>query len=67
MNISQANKQYANINLSLEELIIINNAINEVCHGFEVSEFDTRIGASLESAQALLEQIGFAIKQVEQE
>jgi hypothetical protein len=43
--------------LTIEELRIINNALNEVCHGIELPEFATRMGAGLPEVQALLARI----------
>jgi hypothetical protein len=43
--------------LSVHELMVINNALNEICHGIEVPEFETRIGESLVEVQKLLKQI----------
>jgi hypothetical protein len=40
-----------------DELRILNNALNEVCHGIDVPEFATRMGASLMEVQALLARI----------
>ncbi len=45
------------LSLTLEELCIINNALNEVCHGIDVPEFSTRMGASLTEVQALLDKV----------
>ncbi len=39
------------------ELLILNNALNEICNGFSVPEFETRIGASPDEARALLSAI----------
>ena len=47
----------ANLALSFDELLIINNAINEVCHGLDLVDFHARIGATPEEAKALLRQI----------
>jgi hypothetical protein len=46
-----------------EELVVINNALNEVCNGlsFDDSEFQTRIGYSRAMAQNLLKKIGKAL------
>ncbi len=46
-----------------EELVILNNALNEVCNGltFEDEEFQTRIGYSRAMAQKLLEKIAKAL------
>ena len=42
-----------------EELVVINNALNEVCNGlsFDDDEFQTRIGYSRAMAQSLLKKI----------
>ena len=47
--------------LSFHELMVINNALNEICHGIEVPEFETRIGESPVEVQKLLAQIGVLI------
>jgi len=46
--------------LSADELLILNNALNEVCNGVEIDdfEFSTRIGSEREEARALLRRIG---------
>jgi hypothetical protein len=41
-----------------DELAIISNALNEVCNGIDLEgEFDTRMGCTVEKAQALLTKI----------
>jgi hypothetical protein len=46
-----------------EELVVINNALNEVCHGlpFDDDEFQTRIGYSRAMAQNLLKKVAKAL------
>jgi hypothetical protein len=46
-----------------EELVIINNALNEVCHGvsFDDDEFQTRIGYPRATAQNLLKKVAKAV------
>ncbi|HEY8695181.1 MAG TPA: hypothetical protein VIR57_20825 [Chloroflexota bacterium] len=44
----------ATVELSQQELVIIVNALNEVCNGFEITEFSTRIGADRQAAERLL-------------
>lgn len=46
-----------------EELVIINNALNEVCHGlpFADDEFHTRIGYPRAKAQNLLNKVAKAL------
>jgi hypothetical protein len=46
------------LTVSRDELILLNNALNEVCNGLEVPEFSTRIGAPLAEVEALLDAIG---------
>jgi hypothetical protein len=43
-----------------DELVVINNALNEVCNGllWDDDEFQTRIGYSRAIAQVLLKKIG---------
>jgi hypothetical protein len=47
-----------------EELVVINNALNEVCHAlnFSEDEFQTRIGYSRAMAQALLKKVAKALE-----
>ena len=47
------------IALSREELILINNALNEVCNGVDIPdwEFQTRLGRSREEVRDLLAKI----------
>ena len=58
MKIKSSNEKSATIELTADELHIINNALNEVCNGIHLeSEFDTRMGCSLKEARELLEGI----------
>ncbi|MFO0952355.1 MAG: hypothetical protein U0835_14640 [Isosphaeraceae bacterium] len=47
------------LEMSRGELILINNALNEVCNGIHMGEdeFQTRLGASVEDARRLLRRI----------
>jgi hypothetical protein len=47
-----------------EELLIINNALNEVCNGLSIEddEFETRIGYPRKKARAVLDQVGKALE-----
>lgn len=47
-----------------EELIVINNALNEVCNGslLDDAEFQTRVGYSREAAHKVLEKVAKALK-----
>jgi hypothetical protein len=44
-----------------EEMVLLNNAINEICHGMGVPEFEVRIGVSLAEAPSVLREIGRAL------
>lgn len=52
-------KQGSNYTIEVDqkELELLNNALNEVCNGIEVPEFQTRLGQSREATQALLKRI----------
>ena len=42
------------VELTADELGIINNALNEVCNGIDLEgEFDTRMGCTVEEARAV--------------
>jgi len=46
------------VELTKDELSIINNALNEVCNGIDLErEFDTRMGCTIEEARAVLAKI----------
>jgi hypothetical protein len=53
------------IKLSLEELIIINNSLNEVCYGIDMddNEFFTRLGVDHKDAVNLLNNLS-ALRQL---
>ena len=58
-----SNQQSRLVRLSLAELVLLNNALNEVLHGIEVPEFSTRLGASQAEAERLLARIGRLVEQ----
>jgi hypothetical protein len=46
------------VELTKDELRIINNALNEVCNGIDLEgEFDTRMGCTVAEARELLAKI----------
>lgn len=46
------------VELTKDELGIINNALNEVCNGIDLEgEFDTRMGCTVEEARAVLAKV----------
>ena len=58
MQIQYVEAGKATVVLTEEELLIVNNAVNEVCNALDVAEFSTRMGASMDEARSLLRQIG---------
>ena len=48
------------VRLTKDELVLLNNALNEVCNGvdFDDSEFHARLGSDRREAQQLLREIG---------
>ena len=57
MQVANVNRGGVEVSLSPEELLIINNALNEVVNGFEIPEFATRIGANSSDVRRLLAQV----------
>jgi len=55
------------VKFSLEELIIINNSLSEVCYGIDMddNEFSTRLGAEHEDAVSLLNNFSTLIKKIQ--
>lgn len=52
-----------NIQLTVQELRIINNALNEVCNGVDLKgEFYTRIGCTVDKGRDLLAKIKSALR-----
>lgn len=46
------------VEIGRDELLILNAALNEVCNGIAVFEFETRIGADRARVAALLKEVG---------
>ena len=46
--------------LEQEELLILSNTLNLVCHGLETDQFATVIGAELQAAQTLWQAVSEA-------
>jgi hypothetical protein len=62
MEVLRRDPDAAELRLTRGELAIINNALNEICHGIELSEFATRIGAGRDEAKRLLTAIGALLR-----
>jgi hypothetical protein len=46
------------LEVSQDELVMLNNALNEVLHGIDIPEFHARIGAERDAAEKLLAEVG---------
>lgn len=57
MQVVQAAKDSASVSFAEAELVLLNNALNEVLNGLDISEFGTRLGASRQETEELLHQI----------
>jgi hypothetical protein len=56
----------ASVELTVDELVGLNNALNEALECLEPWEFQTRMGVEREKAEALQEQIGSLLDEVRQ-
>lgn len=57
MNFKGLRNDKITLEISLDELRGFNNALNEVCNGIEVDEFDKNIGMDEESVRGILKSI----------
>lgn len=57
MHAIEANKDKIILELSKNELGVLGNALNEVCNGIEVPDFDTKIGVKTENASLILDSL----------
>jgi hypothetical protein len=53
----KAERHLMTVELSASELGILNNALNEVCNGIDLPEFDTRMGAQKRDVLKLLNEV----------
>ena len=69
MEIKSSEKQTCEMSLNREEIRIIHQALNEVCHGvnFCDSEFSTRMGTDRQTAVALMKQLASAYELLDKE
>jgi hypothetical protein len=56
MDIERIENQFIYSKLNEVELIILNNALNEICNNLDDSEFSARIGVDREKAEKLLDE-----------
>ncbi|CNL96451.1 hypothetical protein [Yersinia aleksiciae] len=64
MDLLSVTKSNADINITESELLILNSALNEVCNGIDIAEFETRIGSERDNIAALLSKIGSILDQM---
>jgi hypothetical protein len=67
VEIHSLDKDAVRLSLAAGELVLLNNALNEVVHGVAVPEFDTRLGSRREEAQKLLSQFSKLLDKMKQE
>ncbi|MBA3721682.1 MAG: hypothetical protein H0W88_04705 [Parachlamydiaceae bacterium] len=66
MNAIQINKNKIILEVTKDELGVLSNALNEVCNGIEIWEFDTRMGIKIEEARDMLKKLNsFYVKSEE--
>jgi len=62
MQIHQSDESHVLLDLSRNELILLNNTLNEVCNGLDLPDFATRLGAQRGELEALFRQIKEALE-----
>jgi hypothetical protein len=61
MEIINITNEKSQISISRDELLILNSALNEVCNGIAIFEFETRIGANRDRVATLLDDVGLLL------
>lgn len=64
MDLLAVTKSNADISITESELLILNSALNEVCNGIDIAEFETRIGSERDNVAALLSKVGSVLDQM---
>ena len=62
MEVLREDRRAAEVRLTADELSIINNALNEVCHGVDLPDFASRIGVARPAAERLLAAVGALLR-----
>jgi hypothetical protein len=62
MQVRESDQSHLVVEFSHNELILVNNALNEVCHGLDLPDFTTRLGASRKELETLLAQVQRALE-----
>jgi hypothetical protein len=66
MKIIDFSNTEANINLSKKEILIMQAALNEICNGIDLFEFETRLGASRDSVIVLLNLVSELLDKIDE-
>jgi hypothetical protein len=64
VEVHDLNEKSVRLSLSAGELVLLNNALNEIVNGIDLERFDTRLGASREEAQKLLAQFSMLLDKI---
>ena len=64
MEVLREERHAAEIRLTASELAIINNALNEICHGIDLPGFASRIGVERPAAERLLADVGALLRRL---
>ena len=65
MTIIEIQASRITVNFEIDELYILNNALNEVCNGLYLDAFSTRMGSEREQVAALLAEIHATLERFE--
>lgn len=57
-------QQIITANFSNDELIMLNNALNEISNGISITEFQARVGYTREEVEGLMSKIAKLIEHV---
>lgn len=61
MELLNAKRDQAEVSATVDELMIISNALNEVCNGLDLDEFQTRMGVNVDRVRAVLRDVQRAL------
>jgi hypothetical protein len=54
MEVVESSNESITLRLAPDEVIMLSNALNEICNGIAISEFETRVGYTREEVARLL-------------
>ncbi len=57
MTVTDIEKENCTLRLTFDEIMIFNNALNEVCNGLNLSDFSTRMGGEINEVKNLLQEV----------